>query len=78
MKKIGVVLYKPKENTAVVFIKELKTRKKISYFKIKKLLVDSNSFNVTSGDIVTIKETRPLSKIKNFIIIKKYDIFKNV
>jgi ribosomal protein S17 len=72
MKRIGVILNKPKFNTAVVFIKELRTKgkQKINYFKIKKLLVETNSFNVGIGNLVEIKQTRPLSKTKNFIITR--------
>jgi len=72
MKKIGVILNKPKFNTAIVFIKELRKnhKHKINYFKLKKLLVETNSFPVKIGDIVEIQQTRPLSKMKNFIITR--------
>lgn len=72
MKKIGVILNEPKFNTAVVFIKELKekVKHKIRYLKLKKVLVDTNSFPVKPGDIVEIQQTRPLSKRKNFIITR--------
>jgi small subunit ribosomal protein S17 len=72
MKKIGVILDKPKFNTATVFLKELrkKPKQKINYLKIKKLLVETNNFPVEIGDIVEIQQTRPLSKMKNYIIIR--------
>jgi len=74
MKKIGVVLHKPLFSTVSVFIKELKKKKHIKYFKIKKLLVDSNFFDLKKGDVVEMKETRKLSKNKNFLIIRKLNI----
>lgn len=70
MKKIGVVLKKPKFNTTMIFIKELKkkAKQKINYYKVKKLIVDTNYFAVKEGDVVEVQLTRPLSKTKNFII----------
>lgn len=72
MKKIGIVLQKAKNNTVIIFTKVLKkkTKQKIYFFKIKKILVNSYSFHLTIGDIVEIKKTRPLSKKKNFKITK--------
>lgn len=72
MKKIGVILSKPKFNTTTVFVKQIKkkTKQKINYFKIKKLLVDTNLFIVNVGDIVEIAQTRPLSKRKFYIITR--------
>lgn len=73
MKKIGVILNKPNNNTVKIYTKQLKFSKKykIKYFKLKKIIAESNSFNLQAGDIVEIELTRPLSKNKCFIVKRK-------
>lgn len=76
MKKIGIILNKPKFSTVKIYTKQLKIVKKlnIKYFKLKKVIADSNFINLIPGDIVEIESTRPLSKTKHFIVKRKIKI----
>lgn len=73
MKKIGIILNKPKYNTVKIFIKQLKISKKykIKYYKLKKVVADSNLISLRPGDLVEFESTRPLSKTKYFIVKRK-------
>jgi len=73
MKKIGIILNKPKYNTVKIFIKQLKISKKykIKYYKLKKVVADSNLISLRPGDLVEFEATRPLSKTKYFIVKRK-------
>ncbi len=73
MKKIGIILNKPKFNTVKIYTKQLKISKKsnIKYFKLKKITAESNDFNLIPGDLVEFSIVRPLSKSKYFIVKRK-------
>jgi small subunit ribosomal protein S17 len=69
----GVVVSDKMEKTAVVavtrFVKHAKYKK---YFKITKKYKAHNEGNAAKvGDKVEIKQTRPLSKDKHFVIVSK-------
>lgn len=73
MKKIGIILNKPKLNTVKIYTKQLKVSKKtnIKYFKLKTITAESNNFDLLAGDIVEFELTRRLSKTKYFIVKRK-------
>ena len=69
----GTVVSAKMTNTVVVAI-ERKVAHKL-YGKLlrvtKRLKADTNGMEVKLGDLVTIEQTRPMSKDKNFKVIKK-------
>ncbi|MDO8269784.1 MAG: 30S ribosomal protein S17 [Candidatus Levybacteria bacterium] len=69
----GTVVSTKMQNTVVVAI-ERKVAHKL-YRKLikvtKKIKADTNNMEVKEGDIVIIEQTRPISKDKNFKVIKK-------
>lgn len=75
MKKIlsGTVVSIKMKNTVVVAI-ERKVAHKL-YGKLikvtKRLKADTNGMDIKLGEVVKIEQTRPLSKDKNFKVIKK-------
>ncbi len=78
MKKtlIGTVV-STKMKKAVVVSVERKFRH-AKYHKViirhKKYKVKNDMDNITQGDVVTIEETRPLSRDMRFRIVKKLDV----
>lgn len=73
MKKIGIILNKPKLSTVKIYTKQLKHSKKINikYFKLKTITAESNNIDLIAGDIVEFELTRHLSKTKYFIVKRK-------
>lgn len=71
----GTVVSTKMQGTVVVVI-ERKVAHKL-YGKLikvsKKIKADKNGMEVIEGDVVVIEQTRPLSKDKNFKVIKKED-----
>jgi small subunit ribosomal protein S17 len=69
----GVVVSDKMQKTRVVLVTRLKRHKKyLKYFKVTKRFKahdENNEYKV--GDRVIIEETKPLSKEKRWIIIKK-------
>lgn len=69
----GMVVSTKMQNTVVVAI-ERKVPHKV-YKKLikvtKRLKADTNGFELSDGDSVVIEMTKPLSKDKNFRVIKK-------
>lgn len=68
------VIISTKMNKTVIVSVERKFRHKL-YKKVmtkhKKYKVHNESLNLKVGDKVDIKETKPLSKEKHFIVVKK-------
>lgn len=69
----GIVVSTKMQNTVVISI-ERKVAHKL-YGKLikvtKRLKADTNGMEVIEGDTVVIEQTRPMSKDKNFKVIKK-------
>jgi small subunit ribosomal protein S17 len=69
----GTVVSAKMKNTVVVAI-ERKVAHKL-YRKLirvtKRIKADTNNMEVKEGDVVVIEQTRPISKSKNFKVIKK-------
>jgi small subunit ribosomal protein S17 len=72
----GIVVSTKMDKTAVVRI-ERKFRHKM-YRKVitkhKKFHAHCEDKSIKEGDTVVIKETKPMSKLKHFIVVKKVDI----
>lgn len=72
---IGTVVSTKMQKTIVVSI-ENKFRHPM-YRKVitrhKRLKVHCEDKNIAEGDVVMIKETRPISKDKNFILVQKVE-----
>lgn len=70
---VGAVVSDKMQKTVVVAI-ERKVAHPV-YGKLirvtKKIKADTNGMDIKVGDVVTIEETKPISKDKNFIVIKK-------
>lgn len=69
----GTIVSAKMQNTVVVAI-ERKVAHKL-YGKLlrvtKRIKADTNGMELSEGDFVTIEQTRPMSKEKNFKVIKK-------
>jgi len=67
----GVVTSDKMQNTIVVTLKYTKQHPKYQKIvsKYKKIYVDNN-LKATMGQVVRVKETRPLSKLKRFTTIE--------
>lgn len=69
----GTIVSVKMQNTVVVAI-ERKVAHKL-YGKLlrvtKRIKADTNGMEISEGDVVTIEQTRPISKDKNFKVIKK-------
>lgn len=69
----GLVMSTKMKNTVVVAIERRVAHK--LYGKLikvtRRLKADTNGIEVKEGDVVTIEQTRPISKDKNFKVIKK-------
>lgn len=72
-KHVGVVVSDKMLKTRVVAIERLKKHSKyLKYFKVtKKLKAHDENNEYHKGDKVVIKETRPLSREKRWIIVGK-------
>ena len=74
--KVGIVVSDKMKDTLIVSVNDRITHKR--YKKVitrtKRYAVHDQDFNIGIGDTVRIRETRPLSKTKNWIltdVIKK-------
>ena len=69
--KIGIVVSNKMNNTCIVAVDDRVTHKK--YKKVitrtKRYAVHNSEFNSLIGDQVKIRETRPISKTKNWVLI---------
>ena len=69
--KIGIVVSDKMNNTRIVAVSERIIHKK--YKKVitrtKRYAVQDSTFNSAIGDQVRIRETKPISKTKNWILI---------
>lgn len=69
----GTVVSSKMQNTVVVAIQRKVAHK--LYRKLikvtKRIKADTNNIDVKDGDVVVIEQTRPISKNKNFKVIKK-------
>lgn len=75
-KKInGVIVSDKMDKTVVVNVQRFVKHKKYGkYYKIdKKYKAHDENNEYKTGDKVTIEETRPISKDKNFKVLKKRD-----
>lgn len=68
----GVVVKSAMKDTATVAVESYVKHPKYKKFmrKTKKFLVHDEGNTVAVGEKVTIRETRPISKRKSFIIVK--------
>ena len=74
--KVGIVVSDKMTKTCIVAVSDRKMHKRYSKVitRTKRYAVHDQDFNTAVGDKVRIRETRPLSKTKNWIltdIIKK-------
>jgi small subunit ribosomal protein S17 len=69
--KIGIVVSDKMQNTRIVAVNNRIIHKR--YKKVitttKRYAVQDDTFNTSIGDKVRIRETKPLSKTKNWILI---------
>jgi small subunit ribosomal protein S17 len=69
----GIVVSAKMQNTVVVAI-ERKVAHKL-YGKLirvtKKIKADTNGMEVNEGDVITIMQTKPISRDKNFKVVRK-------
>ena len=69
--KIGIVVSDKMKDTLIVSVNDRITHKR--YKKVitrtKRYAVHDTSFNSSIGDQVRIRETKPLSKTKNWVLI---------
>ena len=69
--KIGIVVSDKMTDTCIVAVNDRITHKR--YKKVitrtKRYVVHDSDFNSSIGDQVRIRETRPISKTKNWILI---------
>jgi small subunit ribosomal protein S17 len=69
--KIGIVVSNKMQNTCIVAVNDRITHKR--YKKVitrtKRYAVQDSTFNSSIGDQVRIRETKPISKTKNWILI---------
>lgn len=68
----AVVVSNKMENTVVVVVESYKKHPKYEKFvkKTKRYSVHNENENVNIGDKVEIKEVKPISKTKKFILVK--------
>ena len=68
--KIGVVVSDKMQNTRIVAVNDRIIHKK--YKKVitrtKRYVVEDSTFNSSIGDQVRIRETKPISKTKNWVL----------
>ena len=69
--KIGIVVSNKMENTCIVAVnaRVIHKRYKKVITRTKRYAVQDSSFNVSIGDQVRIRETKPISKTKNWTLI---------
>jgi len=70
---IGVILEKNIKTVTVGIKRQVSNNiYKKNVLKMKKILVHNEIYNVKIGNKVTVTHTRPISKKKKWILIKKY------
>jgi len=69
--KVGIVVSNKMDKTCIVAVSDrvLHKRYKKVVTKTKRYAVHDSEFNSSVGDEVRIRETRPISKTKNWILI---------
>ena len=69
--KIGVVVSNKMSKTCIVAVNDrtMHKRYKKVITRTKRYAVHDSGFNVSIGDKVKIRETRPISKTKNWVLI---------
>jgi small subunit ribosomal protein S17 len=69
--KIGIVVSNKMQNTCIVAVNDriIHKRYKKVITRTKRYAVQDSTFNSAIGDKVRIRETRPISKSKNWILI---------
>ena len=69
--KIGVVVSAQMENTCIVAVSNRVTHKRYKKVitKTKRYAVHDHDFSASVGDKVKIREVRPMSKTKNWVLI---------
>ena len=69
--KTGVVVSDKMENTCIVAVSDriVHKRYKKVITRTKRYAVHDSEFNAAIGDQVRIRETKPLSKTKNWILV---------
>jgi small subunit ribosomal protein S17 len=68
--KVGIVVSDKMQNTCIVAVNDRVMHKRYGKVitKTKRYPVHDSDFNSSIGDKVRIRETRPLSKTKNWVI----------
>ena len=69
--KVGIVVSNKMDKTCIVAVSDraLHKRYKKVVTKTKRYAVHDSEFNSSVGDEVRIRETRPISKTKNWVLI---------
>ena len=69
--KIGIVVSDKMKDTRVVAVNDriIHKRYKKVITRTKRYVVQDSTFNSSIGDQVRIRETRPISKTKNWVLI---------
>lgn len=70
--KIGIIKSAKMQKTATIAVLYFSTHKKYKKItkKIRKIKADTNGIEVKEGDRVQIREGKPISKTKNWKVIK--------
>lgn len=71
---VGKIISTKMKKTAIIEIKRNKYLKKYERYEKRRTRIkahNSEDINAITGEIVKIKETRPISKTKKFMIIEK-------
>ena len=69
--KVGVVVSDKMKDTCIVAVNDLVIHKRYKKVitKTKRYVVQDSTFNSSVGDQVRIRETKPISKTKNWVLI---------
>ena len=69
--KIGIVVSDKMQNTGIVAVNDriIHKRYKKVIARTKRYAVHDSAFNASIGDQVRIRETKPISKTKNWVLI---------
>tara|TARA_B100001142_G_C13706812_1_gene412108 strand:+ start:95 stop:343 length:249 start_codon:yes stop_codon:yes gene_type:complete len=69
--KVGIVVSNKMDKTCIVSVSDrtIHKRYKKVITKTKRYAVHDSEFNSSIGDTVRIRETRPVSKTKNWVLI---------
>jgi small subunit ribosomal protein S17 len=71
IEKVGVVVSDKMKDTRIVAVNDrvIHKRYKKVITKTKRYVVQDSTFNSSIGDQVRIRETKPISKTKNWVLI---------